>query len=175
MTDQDRRPEHRRAGIYAVQAVSAVVTGWVSDRWIVAGATPNRVQKTLLVTAMVGVALTMMACAAAGPTLSVALLAAAAMFFGMTVPNIYAIAQTLGGHRAAGQSMGIQNLIGNLAGVLAPLITGFVVDRTDHYYWAFVIAALIAFVGSLAFGVVIRRIEPIAWSKISLAPATVLE
>jgi ACS family D-galactonate transporter-like MFS transporter len=124
-----------------------------SDRWIVAGATPNRLQKTLLATAMAGVALTMMACVAAGPTLSVALLAAAAMFFGMTVPNIYAIAQTLGGHRAAGQWMGIQNLIGNLAGVLAPLITGFVLDRTDHYYWAFVIAALVALAGSLAFGV----------------------
>ncbi len=160
------------AGIYAVHAVGALLTGWVSDRWIVAGATPNLVQKTLLVTAMAGVALTMMACAAAGPTLSIALLAAAAMFFGMTIPNIYAIAQTLGGPRAAGQWMGIQNLIGNLAGVLAPLITGFVVDRTDHYYWAFVIAALIALVGSLAFGVVIRRIEPVAWSEISLERAT---
>ena len=93
----------------------------------------------------------------------------------MAVPNLYAITQTLGGPRAAGQWMGIQNLIGNLAGVLAPLITGFVVDRTDHYYWAFVIVALIALVGSLGFGVLIRRIEPVAWSEISLEPATALE
>ena len=67
-------------------------------------------------------------------------------------------------------------VVGQVAGsLMLLLITGFVVDRTDHYYWAFVIAALIALVGSLAFGVVIRRIEPVAWSEISLAPARGLE
>jgi hypothetical protein len=34
---------------------------------------------------------------------------------------------------------------------------------------------LLALVGSLAFGVVIRRIEPVAWSEVSLLPASALE
>jgi len=63
----------------------------------------------------------------------------------------------------AGQWMGIQNLVGNLAGVIAPALTGFVVDRTGEYYWAFAIAAGVALLGSLAFGVLIPRIEPVAW------------
>jgi len=78
-----------------------------------------------------------------------------------TDPIIFAIAQTLGGPRAAGQWMGIQNLVGNLAGVIAPALTGFVVDRTGEYYWAFAIAAGVALLGSLAFGVLIPRIEPV--------------
>jgi MFS family permease len=158
------------AGVYAVHAVSSALTGWGSDRWIVAGASPNRVHKTLLVSGMVGAAAMMMVCASAGPTLSIALLSAAAVFFGMLIPNLYGVAQTLGGPRAAGQWMGIQNLVGNLSGVLAPLVTGYVVDRTGHFYWAFAIAAAITLAGSLAFGVGIRCVEPVVWADDALLP-----
>jgi MFS family permease len=160
------------AGIYAVQAFSATVTGWASDRWIVEGASPNRVQKTLLVAGMLGNATVMMACASAGAATSIALLAASGACQGVIIPNIYAISQTLGGPRAAGQWMGVQNMIGNLSGVLAPLITGFVVDRTGHFYWAFAIAAAVALVGALAFGVLIRRVEPVVWAADRPVPAT---
>jgi MFS family permease len=160
------------AGVYAIHAVSSALTGWASDRWIVAGALPNRVHKTLLVSGMVGAAATMMACASAGPTLSIALLATAAVFFGMLIPNLFAVAQTLGGPRAAGQWMGIQNLVGNLSGVVAPLVTGYVVDRTGHFYWAFAIAAAITLAGSLAFGIVIRCVEPVVWADDPQVPTT---
>jgi len=161
------------AGIYTVHALSSAITGWVSDRWIVAGASPNRVQKTLLVSGMLGNAAMMMACASAGRNLSIALLAVSGVFFGLVSPNLQGIAQTLGGPRAAGQWMGVQNMVGNLSGVLAPLLTGFVVDRTGHFYWAFAIAAAVALAGSFAFGVLIRRVEPVVWAADRPVPATV--
>jgi MFS family permease len=151
------------AGVYAVYAVSSALMGWVSDRWIMAGASANRVRKTLLVAGLIGVAIMMMVCASAVSTDAVILLAATAALHGTQTPNIFAIAQTLGGPRAAGQWMGVQNLVGNLAGVLAPMLTGFVVDRTGEFYWAFAIAAGVALLGSLAFGVLIPRIEPVKW------------
>ncbi len=61
--------------------------------------------------------------------------------------------------------MGVQNLIGNLSGVLAPLVTGFVVDRTGEFFWAFAIAAAVALIGSIAFGVLIPSIEPVIWPE----------
>jgi MFS family permease len=86
------------------------------------------------------------------------------VLFGTQTPNIFAISQTLGGPRAAGQWMGVQNFIGNIAGVVAPFVTGLVVDHTHGFYWAFVIAALVTLFGCLAFGVLIPRIEPIKWT-----------
>jgi len=153
------------AGVYAVHAASSAAVGWLSDRWIIAGASPNRVRKTLLVSGLVGVAVLMMACAQAGATLSIFLLASTAALFGTQTPNIFALSQTLGGPRAAGQWMGVQNMIGNLAGVVAPLLTGFVLDSTGEYFWAFAIAAGIALIGILAFGILIPKIEPVMWPE----------
>ena len=153
------------AGVYAVHAASSAAVGWLSDRWIIAGASPNRVRKTLLVSGLVGVAVLMMACAQAGATLSIFLLASTAALFGTQTPNIFALSQTLGGPRAAGQWMGVQNMIGNLAGVVAPLLTGFVLDSTGEYFWAFAIAAGVALIGILAFGILIPKIEPVMWPE----------
>jgi MFS family permease len=153
------------AGVYAVHAASSAAVGWLSDRWIIAGASPNRVRKTLLVSGLVGVAVLMMACAQAGATLSIFLLASTAALFGTQTPNIFALSQTLGGPRAAGQWMGVQNMIGNLAGVVAPLLTGFVLDSTGEYFWAFAIAAGVALIGILAFGILIPKIEPVVWPE----------
>jgi MFS family permease len=161
------------AGVYAVHAASAAAVGWCSDRWIIAGASPDRVRKTLLVGGLIGVAVLMMACANAGPALSIILLAGTAALFGTQTPNIFALSQTLGGPRAAGQWMGIQNMVGNLAGVAAPLITGFVLDSTGKYFWAFAISAAIALVGTLAFGVLIAKVEPVVWPEYPAEPVPV--
>ncbi len=151
------------AGVYAIYALSSVLMGWISDRWIMAGASANRVRKSMLVWGLIGIAIMMIVCASAVSTAAVLLLAATAALHGTQTPNFFAISQTLGGPRAAGQWMGVQNLVGNLAGVLAPMLTGFVVDRTGEFYWAFAIAAGVALLGSLAFGVLIPRIEPVKW------------
>jgi len=45
----------------------------------------------------------------------------------------------------------------------APLVTGMVVDRTGHFAFAFLIAAVMSVAGIVAFGVIVRRIEPIDW------------
>jgi MFS family permease len=160
------------AGVYAIHAASSALMGWTSDRWIMAGASANRARKTMLVAGLIGIAGVMMVCASAVSTAAVLLLAVAAALHGTQTPNVFAISQTLGGPRAAGQWMGVQNLVGNLAGVTAPALTGFVVDHTGRFYWAFAIAAAMALLGALAYGVLIARIEPVVWPA-ELTPARV--
>jgi hypothetical protein len=68
---------------------------------------------------------------------------------------------------------GVQNFFGNLAGISAPVITRVMVDRTGSFASAFLIAAALALVGALAYGVIVRRIEPVAWHEMDaggLAP-----
>nr|MEA2798509.1 transporter, family, D-galactonate transporter [Phenylobacterium sp.] len=149
--------------IYLVSAVSAMTAGWLSDRWMARGASANRVRKTLIVTGKLMVAAAFVACALGDRTVSVASLFVAAAAGGMGGFNIFAIAQTLAGPRAAGTWVGIQNCFANFAGILAPIITGVVVDRTGEFTWAFAIAAGIALLGAFAWGLLIGRVEPIAW------------
>jgi len=152
------------AGIYAIQSIVAPATGWLCDRLVRRGWHASPVLKTAIVLGHVGVTATMAACAGAGPRDSVALLLVSGVFFGLQSAPLGAISQTLAGPRAAGQWMGIQNFVANLAGVTAPVITGLVVDRTGSFAWAFVIAAVMTLMGAFAFALVVRRVEPIDWS-----------
>jgi MFS family permease len=151
------------ACIYALQAVSAPLTGWICDRLILAGSSPNLVLKTTIIVGLCGVAAPIGLCAVAGHSLTVVLLLIAGVFFGVQSAPLGSITQTLGGARAAGQWMGIQNLCANVAGVLAPLITGFIVHRSNNFFWPFAIAAATTLAGVLAYAVVIKRVEPVAW------------
>jgi MFS family permease len=160
------------AGIYAVHAVSSAGIGWASDRLILTGISVHRVRKSLLVGGLAGTAVLMLLCSSARSVQIIWLLAATAVLFGTQTPNIYTIAQTLGGARAAGQWMGVQNLIGNLAGVVAPVVTGAVLDKLGTYFWAFAISATVALAGSICFGVVIPRIEALDWPEQPAKPTT---
>ncbi len=153
------------ACVYGLHALTSAVAGWRGDRRIAAGTDPHRVWKPMIIVGMVGVAVPMAICANAGATLCVVLLLTAGVFFGLQSPSLGSMTQTLAGPRAAGRWMGIQNLVANMAGVLAPLITGFVVDSTGEFFWAFAIAAIVTLAGAFAFAFMIRRVEPIRWTN----------
>ena len=152
------------AMIYVAYAASSITTGWLSDRWVASGATPNLVRKTVTTASHLGAALSMMVCAFGDPSLSVPSLFVAGVAFGFNTPTIFAIGQTLAGPRAAGVWIGLQNCMGNFAGILAPIITGMVVDRTGQFYWAFIVAAAISLTGPIWWSVVIPKIAPLTWS-----------
>jgi sugar phosphate permease len=151
------------SAVFALQALSAPATGWACDRALLRGQSPGRVLKGTMILGLLGTAAPMAACAVAGAELSVALILVAGVFFGVQSAPLGAITQTLGGPRAAGQWMGVQNLCANMAGVTAPLLTGFVVDATGSFLWAFVIAAAVTASGALAYVVLIREVEPVRW------------
>lgn len=151
--------------IYVVYAVSAMGVGWVSDRWMAAGASANRVRKTAIVAGSLGVAACLLACAFGGLPLAVGSLLAAAVFFGFQTSMIYAIGQTLAGPDAAGKWVGFQNCVGNAAGIVGPLVTGWLVDRTGAYVWALAVAAGFSLLGALAWGVLMPKVAPIDWTS----------
>ena len=93
------------------------------------------------------------------------------LFFGLGTPMMFAVAQTLAGPRAAGKWVGIENFVGNLAGILGPILTGFLVDLSGNFGLAFAVAAGISLIGALAYGVLIPQIRTLDWS----VPARKLE
>jgi MFS family permease len=158
------------AAIYGVYALTTALAGALSDQWIRRGASTTRVRKTFVVASALGVAITIALSAYVEPRAAVWLLGAAGVFFGFSTPMIFAIGATLAGPRAAGRWAGAQNLAGQLAGILAPVVTGILIDRTGNFTWAFAVAAASAMMAMAGWGLVIRRVEGVRWDE---RPATV--
>jgi MFS family permease len=149
--------------IYLVYAASSMVTGVLTDRWIRAGASPNLVRKATIITSHLVVGASMLGCAVGDASVSLASLLFAGVAYGINTPMIFAIGQTLAGSRAAGKWMGLQNCVGNCAGIVVPIVTGVVVDKTGSFFWAFIITAAVGLTGVVGWGLVIRKVAPVQW------------
>jgi ACS family D-galactonate transporter-like MFS transporter len=149
---------------YFLMAVAATSAGWASDHYIAVGKTPTLVRKTFMVVGQVGAGTLLVACVVSGPVVSLVCLLLAAAFWGISASNTWAITQTLAGPQAAGKWTGLQNFLGNLAGWIAPVVTGLIVDKTGRFFWAFIIAAVTALLGSLSWIFIVGAIRQVDWS-----------
>jgi MFS family permease len=152
-------------GAYLLTAISMMTSGWVADRWIRSGASPTLARKTFLCGGGIGVAIFTVSCVLANTTLSIACLMVAGLFYGMVVPNAFAAVQTLAGSEATGRWVGIWNGLASLSGIVAPALTGFLVDRTGNFVWPFLVAGGMALVGSSAWLFLVGPITEIDWSR----------
>ena len=146
-------------------ALSAVACGWISDTWIRRGGSPTRVRKTFVVAGLL--LSTVMVPAAMVPDLrlSITLLCVAYAAFGMYASNHWAITQTLAGTAAAGKWTGLQNTVGSLSGIVAPIATGMLVQSTGSFYWAFVSPAVLALVGVCCYMFLVGEVAPVKWKN----------
>jgi MFS transporter, ACS family, D-galactonate transporter len=153
------------AGFFLLAAISASLSGWLADRWIVAGGSHTRVRKTFVAggAAAMGVFLAFAALAPGGAYLLPLMLSGLA--FGLTISNFWVITQRLAGPLAAGRWTGIENFMGNLAGVVAPTVTGILLDRTGHFLWPFLIVSLLMIVAVLSWLVIVGPVEPVDWNR----------
>jgi len=159
--------------IYLVYAASSYCVGRLSDLWIGAGASINRVRKTIVISGHVIVAVSLAAAAVGDLRVSVISLFCAGFSFGLSTPSFFVIGQTLAGPQAAGKWVGIQNCVGNCAGIIGPIITGLIVDVTGQYYWAFITAAAMATIGIAGWGLMIRKVAPLDWASANDARAAI--
>ena len=82
---------------------------------------------------------------------------------GASYPGLFAIPQILAGPDATGRWVGIQNAAGNVAGLIAPVVTGILVDRTGLFDVAFGLAAAVNVLGLIGWVFVLPKIEPLRW------------
>jgi ACS family D-galactonate transporter-like MFS transporter len=150
---------------YLLAALTCTLSGWLADRWIAAGATPSLVRKTYTGggIGMSGIFLGL--AVVSGPSACVALVILGVVAFGVSASNIWAITQTLAGQQATGRWVGFQSFFGNMSGMVAPAVTGFVLQRTGQFYWAFLIVAAVAFAGAASWIFLVGRVEPVIWDR----------
>jgi MFS transporter, ACS family, D-galactonate transporter len=150
---------------FLVLAISALVSGWLSDKWIAAGATPTLVRKTFTGAGPVIASSIVFVGIVANHGLAVAILMLACVGMGMGTSNLWSVTQTLAGAATSGRWTGLQNFTGNLAGWIAPALIGLIVQRTGNFFWVFVITSGVTLLGAAAWLFVVGPIKPLAWSQ----------
>jgi nitrate/nitrite transporter NarK len=158
-----------RAGIYAalpymVFGLSEPIGGWIADRLITAGRDETRVRKTIVTVAFLTGLMLIPAARVNTPGAAVALIIGGCLV-GLATGNMLVILQNCAPRAEIGLWTGIYNFVGNLAGILSPIITGVLISRTGSYTPPFVLAAVLIALGPLAFWVIVREVksEPDAW------------
>jgi MFS transporter, ACS family, hexuronate transporter len=131
--------------------------GFVADRLYRATGNAVLSRKLLLVTSLLAAA----ACVALAGTVStveaaVALMAVSVFFMYLTGNTYWAIILDTVPQARVGGVGGFVHLIANLAGIVAPSITGFMVQATGGFSGAFLLAGAFAVVGALAVAVLVR-------------------
>ncbi len=152
------------AGIVAIiwgvaTVTDIVIGGWLVDFLIKRGNDSTRVRKTIFIVGMVmGVAILGAAFTKSLPLivmwLSISLggLAFAAPV-GWSIPSLIAPKGTVG---VVGS---IMNFFNNLAGIIAPLVAGYVLDTTKSFVLNFIIAAVVLVLGILCYLLLLGKIE----------------
>ena len=146
-------------------ALSATLCGWLSDRWIRAGGTPTLVRKTFMVAGLVGSGASLLGTVVVHGPSGIVFLMLAGTFFGSSASNVWAITQRLAGPQAVGRWCGLQLFVGNSSGVLSPAVAGFLLDRTGHFFWPFLIVALVLWAGALSWIFVVGPVDPVDWES----------
>ena len=141
---------------YLFMAVSSISCGILADRWISRGASAVRVRRGFLVTGLIMTAVLLPSTLLPRIEYAVAGLFMACLAFGVYASNLFSLTQTLAGPEAAGRWTGLQNACGNLAGIVSPVVTGWIVTRTGQFQFAFVAAGIACLLGAASFGFLIR-------------------
>ncbi|HXE15015.1 MAG TPA: MFS transporter [Bryobacteraceae bacterium] len=146
-------------------ATATLIAGWVSDRLIAAGISQTRVRKSVVVCGLAFSTVILPVAVVHNQTIAVTLLLLSCASFGTFTSNHWAITQTLAGPLAAGRWTSLQNGIGNLSGVAASWLTGFVVEHTLSFAMAFVVAAVIVLAGALLWGLAVGPVQQVQWAE----------
>lgn len=145
--------------------ISSICAGIIADAIIRRGRNAVRVRQATVSLGLIGCCFLMLpAVAIRNETLSLSLLMAACLCFGLFSSNHFALVQALSGPEAAGRWTGVQNGLGNCAGIVAPWVTGAILGATHSFFLAFATACAVLLVGVTGYWLIIGKNGRVEWS-----------
>ncbi len=140
---------------YLIMVVPSLGGGMVADWLIGQGRSPVRVRKAFLTIGLLLTALLLPLTVTPHIGFALGALFTSCFTLGIYASNLHALTQTLAGPAASGRWTGLQNACGNIPGMVAPWVTGWLVQVTGHYQAAFVLAGVSCLAGAACFGLLI--------------------
>ena len=142
---------------FAGMAVVSILAGWAADRIIATGRDAVAVRKAFTIAGFL-IASTVLLGASAdslGTALFFSIFSLSGL--GLATPNYWALTQTLIPGGSIGRIVGIQNFAASSAGIVAPILTGWLVEETGSYTAPMQTVVLFLGLGIACYLLAIRR------------------
>jgi ACS family D-galactonate transporter-like MFS transporter len=138
-----------------------LVGGWLIDFLISRGRDETRVRKAVLVIGMCAGIAVLGATATSRPGIALVWISIALAGLSAAAPVAWSLTSLIAPKGAVGAVGGMMNFSNNMMGVVAPIVTGFVVESTHSFVGAFLVAGLVLIAGVASFVFLLGRIEPL--------------
>jgi sugar phosphate permease len=156
----------KSAGFAAIPWICAtiadlVVGGWLVDHLVKRGYDDTRVRKTVLVGGMLLGLFVFGATMTTDPRWAITWISIALSGLAAAAPIGWSIPSLIAPKGGTGTIGGIMNFVNNGMGILAPIVTGFIVGATQSFTNAFLVAGMVLILGIFSYIFILGRIEPI--------------
>jgi ACS family glucarate transporter-like MFS transporter len=147
-------------GIYSATPLVAmsiiiVLAGFLSDRLVRNGHDERFVRKVFIIVGLAIGCLIVPAGMVANKMTAVWLLTISLCGLGLASPNTWTLTAAVCEKRIVGTVAGIQNFGGNLGGIIAPALTGFIAHKTNSFALALGVTGAVLCVGMVAYWLLI--------------------
>ena len=144
---------------WAVAVPVSIVIGIVSDRLLRNETLLAGGRRTIVIICMLLSAVIVFVPFTSDTTLILALFALSLSGVNATISlNLSLVTDLVHSARDVGKAIGLTILAGNLCGLLAPIVTGYVVSGLHSYDWALWISCILLMIGAAALGVMTRDV-----------------
>ena len=162
-----------RAGLYTalpffVFGISEPIGGLIADRLIKLGWDETRTRKGIVTLAFATGLFLVPAMRVRSPQAAIALVIGGSLV-GLATGNLIVILQCCAPPEQVGIWTGAENFGGNVAGIIAPLATGLLIDRTGSYLPGFALGPAVLLAGLLSYWFIVGDLTPDAKSKWQVA------
>ena len=147
---------------YIAAAVGVLAGGALSDLLLKRSGSANVARKLPIVAGLLLASTIVAANFVDTDVLVIAVMSVA--FFGQGMCNLgWTLISDVAPRELIGLTGGLFNLCANLAGVITPLVIGFIVAYTGSFYWALAYIATLAALGVLSYVFVVGDVKRVVW------------
>src|SRR5437867_5707299 len=143
---------------FLVFGVCQPLGGWIADRLIRQGWDPARTRKAIVSLAFLSGLLIIPAASTTSKHVALLLIMGGCLV-GLSTANQMVLLQACTSPKEVGLAVGVYNSVGNIAGTLQPIVTGFVIKLTGSYTTAFVLAAVMLAASQLSYWFIVSELK----------------
>jgi MFS family permease len=132
-------------------AIMAALAGWAADLMIARGGNPVTVRKWFTIAGFAFACTELIGAQSSSLTLALIFAVVSLSGLGLATANYWALTQTLVPATAIGRVSGVQNCAGSVAGIVAPILTGWLKQQTGSYQapmqalWFFLVLGVLSY------------------------------
>src|SRR2546426_436860 len=143
---------------FLVFGICQPLGGWIADRLIRQGWDPARTRKGIISAAFLSGLLIIPAASTTSKDVALLLIMGGCLV-GLSTANQMVLLQACTPPKEIGLAVGVYNSVGNIAGMLQPIVTGLVIKLSGSYTPAFVLAAVMLAASSLSYWFIVGRLK----------------